>query len=84
MTSYTYPYHETYGGEEVDTIKVSVEKVQKSHDGRSIQLFVEPLRKGYVHELDASGLHSIGGESLLHPLAYYTLNEIPKIRSFPH
>jgi hypothetical protein len=31
-----------------------------------------------VHELKPTGVRSKSGQPLLHPLAYYTLNEIPR------
>jgi hypothetical protein len=49
-----------------------------AEDGLSLRLKVEPLTKGHVHEMHADGLRtSAGGHGLLHPEAYYTLNEIP-------
>ena len=35
-------------------------------------------RKGHVHHLVSGGVRSKDGLPLLHPNAYYTLNEIPK------
>ena len=36
------------------------------------------LREGYLHEIKAAGLRAAdGGEALLHPIAYYTLNHLP-------
>jgi hypothetical protein len=31
-----------------------------------------------LHELKPTGVRSKSGQPLLHPLAYYTLNEIPR------
>ena len=78
MEAYTYLYQKAYGSPEVDQVTpmVSVESV--SEDGLSLTLKVEPLTKGHVHELHAPGIKSAGdSQSLLHPDAYYTLNEIP-------
>jgi hypothetical protein len=33
--------------------------------------------EGHVHELHLPGVKSATGESILHPDAYYTLNQIP-------
>jgi hypothetical protein len=50
-----------------------------AEDGQSLKLKIEPLTKGHVHELHAEGLKAAeGGFGLLHPQAYYTLNEIPE------
>ncbi len=79
MEAYTYIYQMAYGSPEVDPVKpqVSVEDISK--DGRRVRLKVSPMTKGHVHELHADGLRSAdGGSGLLHPQAYYTLNEIPK------
>lgn len=56
--------------------KITVASI--SEDGKSLRLKVDPLTKGHVHELHAPGLRSADGKPLLHDVAYYTLNEIPK------
>jgi hypothetical protein len=33
--------------------------------------------EGHVHEIHLPGVKSSGGESVMHPDAYYTLNQIP-------
>ena len=44
-----------------------------------IELSIEGLRPTFVHELRATGLKRAGdGEPLLHDVAMYTLNRIPK------
>ncbi len=78
MTSYTYLYHQKYGGDEVDAQLVKIAEVLVSVDGRSVYLRCEGLRAAYVHELHLPGVRSEGGAELLHPEAYYTLNRIPK------
>jgi hypothetical protein len=35
------------------------------------------LTPGHLHELKAPGVKSAKGQPLLHPAAYYWLNEIP-------
>ena len=44
----------------------------------SVRLKVEPLTKGHVHALTPAGVRSGEGKPLLHNVAFYTLNEIPK------
>jgi hypothetical protein len=38
---------------------------------------VDGLQKGHVHELHLPGIQTSEGEKVLHPVAYYTLNQIP-------
>jgi glucose/arabinose dehydrogenase len=79
MDAYTYLYQKAYGSPEVDPVKPKVTVASVAEDGKSLKLKVEPLTKGHVHELHADGLKvAEGGHGLLHPQAYYTLNEIPR------
>ena len=77
MSSYTYLYHPDYGSPEVETKELNLTTARVAAGGRSVDLTVEGLRPGYVHELHLPGVVSVEGESLLHPRAYYTLNRIP-------
>lgn len=77
MRAYTYIYRPAYGSPEVDQVSPSVKVSNVSADGLTIDLAVEPLTKGHVHELSVSGLRSRAGKGILHPTGYYTLNEIP-------
>jgi hypothetical protein len=47
-------------------------------DGKSVRLTLAPLTQGHVHELHLDGVENAKGQPVLHPVAYYTLNEIPK------
>lgn len=78
MTSYTYPYHQKYGGDELDTAEVKITGAKVSEDGMGVMLECAGLREGYVHELHAAGVKSNDGENLLHAEAFYTLNAIPE------
>ena len=77
LSSYTYPYHSSYGGEEVEKRELNVAKVSVSDDQMAVKIQVEGLREGFVHELELKEFVSESGVSLLHPQAYYTLNQIP-------
>jgi len=78
MTSYTYPYQQAYGGDELDTQAVKIISAAVSKDGMSVMLKCANLREGYVHELHTQGVRaSEGGVPLQHPEAFYTLNAIP-------
>ena len=78
MKSYTYLYHGTYGSDEIQNQTLTIREAKVSSDGKRVLLKVEGLRELFVHELEAKGIRSQSGESLLHPEAYYTLNRIPK------
>jgi len=77
MEAYTYLYRKQYGSPVVDQSKLEITKVVTSSDGRSARLHVSGLARGHIHELRAKGVRSKKGQPLLHPVAYYTLNEIP-------
>jgi hypothetical protein len=78
MDSFTYIYQSTYGSPEVDQIKPVIEKAVVASDGRSVRLFVRGLVEGHIHELHLPGVRSVKGQPMLHPVAYYTLNQIPR------
>jgi hypothetical protein len=75
--TFTYIYQSSYGSPEVDETKPAIESATVSADRRSVRLKTG-LNIGHLHELKPVGLRSADGKPLLHPLAYYTLNEIPK------
>jgi len=77
LTTYTYIYQSQYGSPEVDGTTPTIKKIDVAPDGRSVRLFIDQLQEGHVHELHADGLRSASGRSLLHPVAYYTLNYVP-------
>jgi hypothetical protein len=74
---FTYAYREEYGGPEVDEFIPKITKAVVGADGRSVRLTFDKLTKGDVHELHLDGVKSAKGVPVLHPVAYYTLNEIP-------
>ncbi|MHC4379977.1 MAG: DUF7133 domain-containing protein, partial [Planctomycetota bacterium] len=77
IESYTYSWHSAYGSEEMDRLSLEVGPATLSSDGMKVELPVEGLREGYVHELRVDGLVDGSGHGLLHPEAYYTLIRIP-------
>ena len=77
MQTYTYIYREQYGSPEVDHTEPKIESVQVAADGMSVELKIDGLMIGHVHELKASGVRAQSGEPLLHADAYYTLNYLP-------
>jgi hypothetical protein len=77
MSSYTYLLHSPYGSPEVQTEELELASASVAGDGRSVELVVNGLREGYVHELHAKGVRSAAGLPLLHVEAYYTLIHLP-------
>lgn len=75
--NYTYIYQSNYGSPEVDKATPPIEAATVAPDGLSVRLKVA-LTPGHVHELKLPGVRSKTGESLLHAVGYYWLNEIPK------
>jgi hypothetical protein len=78
MRQFTYAYREEYGGPEVDEAIPKITAAKVSADGKSVRLTVDSLVQGDIHELHLDGLKSAAALPLLHPVAYYTLNEIPE------
>ncbi len=77
IESYTYIYHSSYGGPEVDQTVPKIKEIKVSADGKGARLIIDGLVEGHVHELHLPGVRSKSGEPLLHDAAYYTLNKIP-------
>jgi len=76
--SFIYKYHPVYGSPPVNTEKLKISGVKVSDDGLKARIIVKNLRQYYIHTLTLDGLRSQDGfYSLVHPVAYYTLNQIP-------
>lgn len=78
LESYTYIYRDQYGSPEVDHTHPTIRSAVASADGKQVELMVDGLQPGHVHELHAAGLRAASGEPLLHSAAYYTLNYLPE------
>lgn len=78
ITGFTYIYHKKYGSPIIDQNECPVTKAVVSADGLTVDIVVDGLREGYVHQLVTPGIRSAGGEMMLHSVAYYTLNAIPE------
>jgi cytochrome c551/c552 len=78
VESFIYKYHPVYGSPPVNTEKLKISGVKVSTDGLKARIIVSNLRQYYIHTLTLDGLRSQDGfYSLVHPVAYYTLNQIP-------
>lgn len=79
VESYIYKYHPVYGSPPVNTEKLKIKGVKLSADGLKARLIVDNLRKYYIHTLKLEGVREKDNfYSLVHPIAYYTLNNIPE------
>ena len=76
IDTYTYIYREQYGSPEVDQTKPTLLSVKVAEDRMSVELTIDGLQIGHVHELHAKGVRAQSGEPLLHNEAYYTLNHL--------
>ncbi len=74
--SHTYEYHAEYGAPE-DGHSTHEVLAATLLDERRVELSVAGLRAGFVHSVDATGVHSSAGSSPLHGKAWYTLINIP-------
>ncbi|MEO5976711.1 MAG: c-type cytochrome [Chryseolinea sp.] len=72
--SYIYKYHPVYGSPTVNEEKLAIKGVKVSEDGKKVRLVIDNIRQYYLHEINVSGIRSASGLPVLHPTAYYTLN----------
>lgn len=81
IESYIYKYHAVYGSPPVNTKKCPITGVKVSADGMKARLIVNNLRRYYIHTINLPGIQDKETSfSLVHPTAYYTLNNIPEGR----
>jgi cytochrome c551/c552 len=79
VNSFTYKYHAVYGSPEVNKIKHKIKGVKVSADGMRARIVVDKLRQHYIHIITLDGIRDKeNAYSLVHPTAYYTLNNIPE------
>lgn len=79
VESYIYKYQPVYGSPPVNQEKLEIKGIKLSADGLKARLIVENLRKYYIHTLNLEGIREKENfYSLVHPIAYYTLNNIPE------
>lgn len=75
--SFTYQYHHNYGSPVINQGGCPVTAIEVSPDRLKVRLVVDSLRLGYIHEIKAEGILSAEKNTLLHHVAYYTLNQLP-------
>ena len=78
VESFIYKYQPVYGSPPVNSERGRIAGVQVSDDGMKARIVLDTLRRYYIHRLTLKGLRSKDNfYSLVHPTAYYTLNNIP-------
>lgn len=79
VESFIYKYHTVYGSPPVNTEKCEVVGVRLSDDGMKARIIVNNLRPAYIHNITLAGVREKdSARHLLHPTAWYTLNNIPE------
>jgi len=77
LESYTYHYWDTYGSPEIERRENKIESISLADDGLSARLVVPARDTRRVYHLQLKDISAADGAKLLHPDAYYTLNELP-------
>jgi len=78
VTSFTYVYNSNYGGPEVDVRAETLGRTTLSKDGKTLSVSCAGIRKGRVYDIRVEGVTSTDGQNVVHPEAYYTVNELVK------
>lgn len=79
IENFTYKYHPVYGSPTVNLQNCQIKGVKVSEDGLTVRLIVTNLRTHYIHKISLDGIRAQEkSHTLLHPTAYYTLNNIPE------
>lgn len=79
VSSFIYKYHPVYGSPPVNTEENIIKGVKVSEDGMKARIVVDNLRRYYIHNITLNGVRERDNSySLVHPIAYYTLNNIPE------
>lgn len=79
VESFIYKYHAVYGSPPVNQESNAIKGVKVSDDGMKARIIVDNLRKAYIHRISLDGVRAKDTYySLVHPSAYYTLNNIPE------
>ncbi|QNN25351.1 hypothetical protein HED60_04955 [Planctomycetales bacterium ZRK34] len=73
---YRYAYHEKYGSPQMDKQTVTVKKLTLSDDHRTAMVTLDPMKAGFVYELQLKDVRGATGESVMNPIVCYTLNKL--------
>lgn len=78
VESFIYKYHPVYGSPPVNHQKCSIKGISLSDDNLKARIVVDGLRPAYIHKIYLEGVRDREhAHPILHPTAYYTLNQIP-------
>lgn len=78
IESFTYKYQPVYGSPPVNTEILNIKGVKVSADGLKVRIVVNDLSRYYIHAISTNGVKAKQSlHPVLHPTAYYTLNNIP-------
>lgn len=79
VESFIYKYQAVYGSPPVNVQNCPVRGVKVSQDGMKARIIVANLRQYYIHTISLDGITDQENSfSLVHPKAFYTLNNIPE------
>ena len=79
VQSFIYKYHPVYGSPPVNMEENPIKGVKVSDDGMKVRIVVDNLRENFIHHISLFGVRARDNSySLVHPSAYYTLNNIPE------
>jgi hypothetical protein len=78
VSSFTYLYYSNYGCPEIDTRSETVGRPKLSADGKTLSVSVGGRKKGRIYEIRLDNIATAEGEKVVHPEAYYTINELVK------
>jgi hypothetical protein len=78
LKSFTYIYHSTYGCPEQDTRPEVVQIGKLSADGKTLSVAVPDVKPGRIYEFRFNECKTRDGQAILHPDAYYTVNQLVK------
>src|SRR5688572_11963399 len=81
--NFIYKYHPVYGSPTVNEAPLNVKGVKVSSDAMKVRVVVDNLKQYYLHEINVGGIRSADNIRVLHPTAYYTLNNIPEGPKLP-
>jgi uncharacterized cupredoxin-like copper-binding protein len=77
ISSFTYKYHPDYGSPIINNRARRIKGIIPSADGMKVKLVMDSVLAGYIHEIKLGNMLSKERRSLLHSVAYYTMNNIP-------
>ncbi|WP_439559738.1 c-type cytochrome [Dyadobacter sp.] len=78
VSSYLYKHYPVYGSPQINLEDVKIKGVKVSDDNKKVRIVLDGMRQYYVHKISLEGVRAATNSwSLVHPDAYYTLNNIP-------